>query len=565
MVGESGGTGGRDAAPRPATAFWQEAALAAMSAIGHRIDRGRAGQPYFWLDLEADPPALQHQSWDYCDMSGRWVDALLLGRTMTGSSEWTEVEHRLRTFLVARAGADGLFYNAEAPEFGSIRAADMFCQGRVVLGLTSWWAETGDISVEGRLEAWVHGVADAVSWEDGCASFEGAIRRDGRWLDVPDELGRLDPKVAPALPAPGYRTALLGGLVVYGQLAGNRSALDLAVGVSRHYVERSGAVHADGSYTGHTHSGGVLPTTLGVLRCGLATGREDLVPWAQRAYDFTVRRMTSFGWLPDGVGFPDDYFWSRYAETCALADFVEIGVVLTQAGLGDYWDILERCARNQLLANQIRDAEGLLPASAAPEAVAATVGGFACAATPASAVGWRQGLEGCCLGSGLRALYLVWRHGVRQDGDTVQVNLPITRTTRAVDVVSEDPYAGVLRIAVREACTVDLRLPGDENDVRTVLMNGHSIGSALSGPRPLLRGLRPGDEIVVHYPLAAHTETATVAGEKWTVRWKGRTVVGMEPAADLCPTYDRTHFLASKAPRAARVFETTGLEGDLPW
>jgi Beta-L-arabinofuranosidase, GH127 len=538
----------------PATTFWQDAAVPAMRAIGHRIDRDRAGQPYFWLDLESDPPALRHQSWDYCDMSGRWVEALALAREMTGETGWTEVEDLLRTFLAGRAGRDGLFYNADEPAFGSIRAADLFCQGRVVHGLLTWWTETGDGTVERQLDQLVGGLARIASWSGGFASFPGSIHRDGRWLDQPDELGRLDPKVAPALPSPGYRTALLPGLVTYGQLAGSRQALDLAVGLARHYVVRSGAVHPDGRYSGHTHSGGVLPTTLGVLRCGLATDRPELVAWARRVFDHTVGAATSFGWLPDGVGFPDDYFWSRYSETCALADFLEIGIVASESGVGDYWDVVERCARNQLLANQILDTTGLLPASVDPDVVAATVGSFACAATPGSAVGWRQGLEGCCLGSGLRALHLAWRHGVDQHGSTVRVNLPITSRTEAADVLSDDPFAGALRVAVRRPCTVDLRVPGmgpdgtPATDSVTVLVNGNPAASARPGTRCLLPDLSAGDEVRVSYPLPERTETVVVAGESWTARWRGRTVVAMDPVGELCPTYQRHH-----------------LEGDAPW
>lgn len=536
---------------RPATRFWQDAAQPAMRAIGHRIDRERSGQPYFWLDLESDPPALRHQSWDYCDMAGRWVDALALGRVMTGLTAWTEVEDLLRTFLAGRAGADGLFYNAEEPAFGSVRAADLFCQGRALLGLLSWWTETGEAKVERRLDELVRGLARIATWDGGFASFAGSIHRDGRWLDQPDELGRLDPKVAPALPAPGYRTALLGGLVTYGQLAGSRQALDLAVGLARHYVVRSGAVAPDGRFTGHTHSGGVLPTTLGVLRCGLVSGRPELVAWARRVLDYTAGAATSFGWLPDGVGFPDDYFWSRYTETCALADLLELGIVASESGVGDYWDLVERCARNQLLANQILDTTGLLPDSADPQVVAATVGSFACAATPGSAVGWRQGLEGCCLGSGLRALYLVWRHGVNQvdDGDqTVRVNLPISRVTPAAEVVSEDPYAGLLRITVRQPCTVDVRVPGmgvdgkPATDTVPVQVNDRVVHMARPGTRCVLPGLSVDDEVRVTYPLPERTETVVVAGEPWTVQWKGRTVVDIDPIGDVCATYRREHF-----------------------
>ena len=84
-----------DTLTQPATMFWQDAAVLAMEAVAARIDHGRGGQPWFWLNLTTDPPRLEHQSWDYCDMSGRWMDALIRGRLMTGSTRYAGTEDLL--------------------------------------------------------------------------------------------------------------------------------------------------------------------------------------------------------------------------------------------------------------------------------------------------------------------------------------------------------------------------------------------------------------------------------------------------------------------------------------
>ena len=78
--------------------LWQDSAFDAMTSISHRIDRDHGGQPYFWTDLIEKPAKLTHQSWDYCDMSGRWVDALIRGRLMTGSSLRIDDEQTLKKF-----------------------------------------------------------------------------------------------------------------------------------------------------------------------------------------------------------------------------------------------------------------------------------------------------------------------------------------------------------------------------------------------------------------------------------------------------------------------------------
>jgi hypothetical protein len=251
-----------------------------MGTVPPRLDEARAGQPFFWLNLKSNPAQLEHQSWDYCDMSGRWVDGLLLGRRMSGSTAYAGAEDTVRRFLLSRATTqDGLFYNAEEPAFGSRAGADIFCQRSVLFGLLSWWMDTGDQRVEGYLDRLVRGLHAAASWDGEVACFPGTLWNAGRLLDAPDSMAALDPKVAPVIGSPGYRSCLLNGLVMYNQLSGNTMALRLAHGIARYYVERSRAVDTDGSYVGHTHSGGVLPTTCGVLRLGLALGDAHLVHW----------------------------------------------------------------------------------------------------------------------------------------------------------------------------------------------------------------------------------------------------------------------------------------------
>src|SRR5208283_3787860 len=40
-------------------------------------------------------------------------------------------------------------------------------------------------------------------------------------------------------------------------------------------------------------------------------------------------------------------------ETCEIADMIALGVKLSQAGAGDYWDNVDRWLRNQFFENQL--------------------------------------------------------------------------------------------------------------------------------------------------------------------------------------------------------------------
>jgi hypothetical protein len=482
---------------------------------------------------------------------------------MTGTQNDAAVEQTLRSFLLARANPhDGLFYNADAPEFGSRGGADLFCQGRVLFGLLSWWLESGEGRIEGYIERLVAGLAQAAGWDGDCAYYPATLRAEGVWLNVPDGVSGLDPKVAPALGAPGYWASVIDGVMAYHQHSGSKEALHLAAGLARYYMQRSGAVTANGAYRGHTHSGGVLPTTAGILRAGLATHDEGLVRWAQQVFEYTRQHTADFGWLPDGVGFPDDYMWSQFCETCALSDYLELAILLSEAGVGDYWDDVERCARNQLLENQFTQMEGVLPPGTDERVIAAAHGSFACGARPNTPLGWEDGLEGCCLGSGLHALYLVWKHAVADQAGTVSINLPISRSTPSLEVVSYEPYRGEVRVQVQQRCSVDLRLPPTATTVQ-VTLNGRPLQDTVRRGRCRLSGLEPGDAVAVTYPLVERREVYSLAGRSYTASWRGQTVLTLEPVAERCPAYRRLGLAGSQPPPAPRLF--TPSAHHLPW
>jgi hypothetical protein len=43
----------------------------------------------------------------------------------------------------------------------------------------------------------------------------------------------------------------------------------------------------------------------------------------------------------------------NHCEGCALGDLVALGIRLSDAGLGDYWDAVDAVTRNQLVEQQL--------------------------------------------------------------------------------------------------------------------------------------------------------------------------------------------------------------------
>ena len=246
---------------------------------------------------------------------------------------------------------------------------------------------------------------------------------------------------------------------------------------------------------------------MGSWRTRLVAGDRDLAAWCGRVYEHARTWTSSFGWLPDGLGFsPKDNFFAGTCETCALCDLIELAITLTEAGIGDYWDDVERYARNQLIEQQIRE-----PARAiAPEILAQTTtpveqilrGAFDSTAPPNSLLGSNEGVvEGCCTPAGLRACFMVWDRIMSSRPDGVYVNLAISRDAPWARLTSAEPYRGELRLEVRQANAFFMRLPEwVDVDAARLTVDSNEQPIELRGRYIVLGELRPGQVVDVTYP-----------------------------------------------------------------
>jgi len=79
-------------------------------------------------------------------------------------------------------------------------------------------------------------------------------------------------------------------------------------------------------------------------------------------------------------------------ETCSLTDMLELALKLSEAGVGDYWDDIERFARNQLLENQFRDVDQVVSpegrAQSQTPVAAILYGSFESTACPEQPLTW---------------------------------------------------------------------------------------------------------------------------------------------------------------------------------
>ena len=139
-------------------------------------------------------------------------------------------------------------------------------------------------------------------------------------------------------------------------------------------------------------------------------------------------------------------------EGCAIADMTLLAILLTDGGVGDYWDDVDQYVRNQLIEHQVLRRD-LLEAvvAASPErkldrrmetddrVIDRQLGAFIAIANPTISYAW---WTMCCLGNCSIALYKAWESIVRFKDGVAQVNLLLNRASAALDIGSYLPYEG---------------------------------------------------------------------------------------------------------------------------
>ncbi len=264
-----------------------------------------------------------------------------------------------------------------------------------------------------------------------------------------------------------------------------------------------------------------------------------MLEWAHRVYLWVREQTPDFGFLADGLGL--EGFFAGTCETCGIADLLHLAIVLTEAGLGEYWDDIERFTRNQLLENQYRDPAALRRAfpGISDRVLAMLWGGFECAAYPNDLLTW-NGAEGCCIGGGLRALYLSWRAAVTETEHETRVNLGFSRPTPFVEVVGYEPRAGRIEVRVRSPRRVLIRAPEHValNEVRA-FVDRNEANISWHGRYAIFDDLKPGQTATITYPLHRFSRTYQIAGKPYQGEWLGNTMIEIFPPGSRYPIYRR--------------------------
>ena len=229
-------------------------------------------------------------------------------------------------------------------------------------------------------------------------------------------------------------------------------------------------------------------------------------------------------------------------EGCALADMLDIAMMLSAAGVGDYWDDVDSMVRNHLVEHQMLDRQRLKHIVAhSPQfemqpkinntenVIERNIGAFASCAEPTKMYAW---WTMCCNANMMLALHKAWDAIVRFDEGLVQVNLLLNRASPWVDIDSYLPYEGKVVLKNKKADRMSVRLPlwVDRNAVHCQV-NGQEMPLRWLGRQLQLADLQPHDTVTITFPMVETTErhTERTYDTTYTCRFKGNTLIDIAP------------------------------------
>lgn len=546
--------GGSYEATVPDTLDLAERAGLAANALTGSADSQHNYETYHGGHLDQRPPYLSHGYGGPCMQKP--VHALPMMRVMSGSSLNQDFDRKMMEAITRDIEQDGLWWlktegspwRAEGfkKDFVNVSAS-----GRFMVALADWYRYDRDSAWLAFLERMGRGLMKiAISGGDNVKFYDSFLRTG--WPDLKD---------SPLENSQIYCNGLaLRGFTHWYALSGDKQALNMAEKLAD-YIRRpavgtwnpsegptmvAAAEHAhwEGHY--HSHTMGMIGLIEYANQVNDAQLKSFVADFYEYAREFGIARM---GFFPAAIGPAKQINEESKAtgmpdEGCAAADMTLLAILLSDGGVGDYWDHVEQYVRNQLIEHQILRRELVEEIVAAGPAhkidprietddrvIDRQIGAFISAADPTLSYGW---WTMCCLGNCSVALYKAWESIIRCYNGIAQVNLHLNRASPWIDLDSYLPYEGKVVLRNKTAQKAFVRLPvGASKQAVKCRVNQAEISLHWLNNYLLVENLAPRDVVAIEFPVReteeAHTETAY--GQQYLCRFRGHTLVDIAPRA----------------------------------
>ena len=589
----------------PDTLDLAERAKLCIHALTSITDPNADMEVYWLASFNRNPPVMQHDFSDWVETAEAMKEALPLLRTATGSSLNDHVDPFWMRAMLKEIGPDGLAYvplkgrpwsfislpkSYVTPYWKTDGTSDAvlnpntaqvshpaYCQ-RVIPTMTLYYLRDKNPMWKAAIKKMITRLA-ALAVDKGDYAYwpRGGLEPFGRYgADAPMPTGFR-----------GEETSgrVIGGLAQYYQATGYEPARVLAAKLSNYLRFHAGYYQPDGPWLfgdperewwtarwhienvkngghGHAHGIGLLST----MEYAAAVGDQELIEFVRGSYEWAKANSAPI------IGFFPEAFVPEYprCEADTIADMVALAVKLTLAGAGDYWDDVDRWARNHFSESQLIDPQWVyrVAATLPPTPVAfnetadhvpeRSVGAFAGWSAPNDfniydAKDFPHSIQHCCTGNMGRSLYYMWEHMLHHHQGELRVNLLLNRASEWADIYSHIPYQGKVEVKVRTPLrTVLVRMPewvtAKGQDVKAQ-SNGRPLNFHWEGRYLNLGSAKPGDVIAVNFPIPRRQTKTRIGAVDYTLDIKGNTVINIDPSGQNGPLYQRSYYLAEQAPQ----------------
>ena len=493
---------------------------------------------YFYTNLYRNPPTMIRQ----IPLYGKFIEGLALARLMTGSTYNQHVDRIWQDALLRKLKEEKPVLLG--PE-GGRQTAWLGIQYSV--SKDPMWKELGESAIRRALDAAVH-------TDDYCYFPYDSSTMPTGW----------------AATLQGWT---LQGVTQFYNATESEIALEFAGKLARYLKDYAEVFDAEGSFLArhgdsiprspesrlgpalHFHHNGNAMDAL--AEYALASGDAEFIDFVKKSYHYARSLKDSsplVGFFPEYIEDWPDERGVVDSEGCCVVDMLLTALWLTKAGVGDYWDDIDRYLRNQFAEMQMTSGDWItrMTAKRPPQPIGEDeaavgdpdrcVGSFA---------GWSSandfwveagnGIMHCCTGNGARALYYLWENMIDFREGELHLHLLLNRDSACAEMASYIPHQGRVDLTLKQECArVVIRVPEwiktrDTGISCTLDGAPHHLGWA--DRYVVVEGVSPGDTIRLDFPIPERTVEETIGEVDYTLRLRGNNVVSISPPGKNYPFY----------------------------
>lgn len=536
--------------------------------IRNMTDKAYDNLPYWLIVPNKKPAEAAHCKVDDAELVGSWYEGIESAMQMLSTTDGEDVKASLRRHLMKSWGEHGLRYSEPYPWTHTIHSS-FHEMGYILPALNRIVAENpDDLEAEKRASELVRGLRKLVIERKVKTFWSGDSKEREPIYIFPNDVylkdGGFDQTRHTGRGEQSIRNAImLNALVTRYEIANDEVALDLAIGIANYMLGASRYFNYKMEFFGHVHSAGWVAT--GLVHLGRVTGNHRYIGKGKAIYEYIRSISSSFGWVPEYAQWHDPA--DEHCETCCIKDMIECADELIKAGYTEFYDDMNRFARNQLVENQIRYTGYVTVDNSLPDENGITyhdldkriMGGFTGGAEPNSISLTRfRSIAGCCVGMAPVALKIVWDRAITNENGTYVINIPFDKETEALDMRSFIPNEGKIQLTIKSAQNVGFRIYEWMTKEYRVLVNQQESNNVNTENGILtISELKAGDVVTLSFPIETIVKEETVAGRQLQVFWRACDVVDMTPRGEHVRLYQRDAYVPKYYPLPEDV-EFTG-------